>query len=248
MCSVPFRTLILTFLAGGSARLAAAPSSPPVTAAAGEANSCALAWGLAGIMALLAIAATIYAVLLRRQLAAALAMPHGKDSHDVLTGLPDRLLFMEFSRKVLANASRHGSLFSLLFLELDNLGTISEEHGEGTADLLVQAAARRIEAAIRQGDLVARLQGGRFAVLLDSVRGRAGLTQVVARLGETIGAAYTIEGKELAPGCSIGISFFPSDGDQLSDLMQKADEALEAAIQSGGKRNVFYDELPLPPA
>ncbi len=245
MCSASSCALVPLLFAGGPALLAAEPA---VAAATDGAGSCVLAWVLSGIMALLAVGAVVYAALLRRQLAAARAVPHEKDSHDTLTGLPNRLLFMEFSRKILANANRHGSLFSLLFLELDDLEGTGKEHGEATADLLVQAAARRIEGAIRQGDLVARLQGGKFAVLLDSVRGRDGLTQVVARLGETIGAPYTVEGKEIAAGCSVGVSFFPHDGDQLSDLMQKADEALLAAQEAGGKRSVFYDELPLPPA
>jgi len=165
-------------------------------------------------------------------------------THDALTGLPNRALFVEFAGKVAANAKRHGSLFSLVSMDLDNLQPTRDAHGSMVGDRLLEAIACRIGDTVRKGDLLARVGEDQFIILLDSVRGRSGLVPVISRLMTTISAPYIIDGKELTIGCSAGVSLFPQDSDRLNELMQQIDRARRAARLAGGNRSMFYDELP----
>lgn len=181
---------------------------------------------------------------LRRRLRDSEAKLQDLGIHDALTELPNRALFVEFAEKVLANAKRHGSLFSLVSMDLDSLQATRDAHGSVIADQLLQAVACRIGDTVRKGDLLARVAEDQFIILLDSVKGRAGLVPVMSRLVTTISAPYIIDGRELEVGCSAGITLFPQDSDHLGELMRQADQARRAARLSGGNRGMFYDELP----
>jgi len=196
------------------------------------------------VLTILGVSALLYVLRLNRRLRASEAKLRELATHDHLTGLPNRTLFMEFSRKVHASAARHGSQFGLLFLDLDNFKPINDQYGHAVGDRLLQTVARRIQDAIRKGDLAARVGGDEFIVLLDNVRDHAGAAEAVARLVETLGSPYVIDGEELTIGCSIGANLFPGDGSELEDLIHKADQALYAAKMSGKNRGLFHDELP----
>lgn len=181
---------------------------------------------------------------LRRRLRDSEAKLQDLGVHDALTELPNRALFVEFAEKVLANAKRHGSLFSLVSMDLGSLQAVKDEYGNLTGDRLLQAVACRIGDTVRKGDLLARVGEDQFLILLDNVRGRSGLVPVMSRLMTTIGAPYIIDGRELKIGCSAGVTLFPQDSEHLNALMQQADQARRAARLAGRNRGMFYDELP----
>ncbi len=247
MRSLCFRSIILVHIVGGSVLLAG-ECAAPVPGVGTVSRTCLVELLIAAICALAIVSAYALrqAAQLNRRLKATEAKFLAMSAHDPLTGLPNLPLFTEFARKVLANAKRHGSLFSLVSMDLTGVDAVHTEHGREVGDRLIQAAARRIEDAVRQGDLVARVEGSRFIVLLDSIRGRSGLPPVITRLVAAIAAPYTINGKELAIGCSAGVSLFPQDTDAWNELVAKADEALGKAKLTGQSHGMFYDEVPPP--
>lgn len=196
------------------------------------------------VLTVLGVSTLLYVLRLNRRLRASETKLRDLATHDPLTGLPNRTLFMEFSRKVHASAARHGSQFSLLFLDLDNFKPVNDQYGHAVGDRLLQTVARRIQDAIRKGDLAARVGGDEFIVLLDNVRDHAGAAEAVARLVGALGSPYVIGGEELTVGCSIGATLFPGDGSELEDLIRKADQTLYAAKMSGKNCGLFHDELP----
>ena len=196
------------------------------------------------LLACLSLASLLYVLHLNRRLRLSEGKLRELATHDELTGLPNRMLFVEFARKVLANSNRHGSLFGLLYMDLDGFKSVNDKHGHKTGDQVLQAVATRIDATIRQGDMAARVGGDEFIVLLDSIRGRASVERATERLLAALGAPLEIDGTSFAIGSSIGAAIFPYDGESLDELIQKADQALLAAKQAGKGRCAFFDELP----
>jgi len=121
--------------------------------------------------------------------------------HDGLTGLPNRLVFTE----ALDAACRHGGDFCVLYLDLDRFKAINDTHGHGMGDRVLAAAAARLGHAIRQTDLVARIGGDEFAILLRDTGAEAG-ARLAARLIEVLSAPFQIDAVSLGIGASIGIA------------------------------------------
>jgi len=196
------------------------------------------------LLACVSLASLGYVLRLNRRLRLSETKLRELATHDELTGLPNRMLFVEFARKVLANSSRHGSLFGLLYMDLDGFKPVNDTHGHKTGDQVLQTVALRIDETIRKGDMVARVGGDEFIVLLDSVRGRASVERATERILAALAAPLIIDGTEIPIGCSIGATIFPYDAETLEELMQKADQALLAAKDAGKGRCTFFDELP----
>lgn len=235
MCRRYFTIFSLLLAAWQPACLAAEPALPQ-TPSAGSL--------VVFLLACVALASLLYVLHLNRRLRLSEHKLRELATHDELTGLPNRMLFVEFARKVLANSNRHGSLFGLLYMDLDGFKLVNDNHGHKVGDQVLQAVALRIDETIRQGDMAARVGGDEFIVLLDSIRGRASVERATERLLAAIGAPLTIDGVPFTIGCSIGAALFPYDGESLDELIQKADQALLIAKQAGKGRCAFFDELP----
>lgn len=195
------------------------------------------------LLACLSLASLLYALHLHRRLRLSEGKLRELATHDELTGLPNRMLFVEFARKVLANSNRHGSLFGLLYMDLDGFKNVNDKHGHNVGDQVLQAVALRIDETIRQGDMVARVGGDEFIILLDSIRGRASVERATDRLLAALGAPLEIGGVSFALRFSIGAAIFPYDGENLDELIQKANQALLAVKKTGKGRCAFFDEL-----
>ncbi|MDP2030350.1 MAG: EAL domain-containing protein [Thiobacillus sp.] len=161
--------------------------------------------------------------------------------HDALTGLPNRRLFMDRLEQALVHAKRHKILIGVLFIDLDNFKRVNDTLGHAVGDQLICDVAKRLRAAVREEDIVARLGGDEFVVVISEVNEIAQILRVVDKILAVMGAPYQVSKRELFNSCSIGISAFPTDGVNSSDLLKNADTAMYHAKSSGKNRYHLYD-------
>lgn len=160
-------------------------------------------------------------------------------THDALTGLPNRALFHDHLRHALAQARRTQSRVALLFIDLDNFKTINDTLGHDIGDELLRETARRLHNAVRDADTVARLGGDEFTAILTNCSTEAA-DQVATRIINSISLGYSIQSRTLYATASVGIAFYPEDGNDASMLIKSADAAMYRAKEQGRNRVEFF--------
>jgi len=161
-------------------------------------------------------------------------------THDQLTGLANRTLFEDRLGQAIHHAHRHQRLVGVLFVDLDNFKLVNDSLGHAVGDELLRVIARRMTAAVRPGDTVARHGGDEFAVVLDDLAQSEDAIRVVHGLIESISQPIELGGQSLIATTSIGISLYPRDAVNAADLMMNADAALYRAKAEGRNRYCFY--------
>jgi diguanylate cyclase (GGDEF)-like protein/PAS domain S-box-containing protein len=162
--------------------------------------------------------------------------------HDVLTGLPNRLFFMERLAQAMARARRRsGETFAVLFMDLDRFKLVNDSLGHPAGDELLGGVARRLLGCLRPSDTVARFGGDEFAVLLEDLAGPAGATRVAERIQEAVATPFTLGGYEVFTGVSIGIALPSGLEDKPEELLQNADTAMYRAKSSRTARYEVFD-------
>jgi diguanylate cyclase (GGDEF)-like protein/PAS domain S-box-containing protein len=163
--------------------------------------------------------------------------------HDALTGLPNRIVFMDRLERGLQHSKRRpGHGFAVLFLDLDNFKAVNDTHGHLVGDQLLIAVARRLEGCVRQEDTVARIGGDEFAVLLDMIQDVSGVTLVVDRIREALAEPFSEEGRHTGTTASIGIAISMSRYEHAEDLLRDADAAMYRAKAAGRDDYVIFDQ------
>ena len=157
--------------------------------------------------------------------------------HDQLTGLPNRLYLAAHLPKAIEEARRIGGTLAVLFLDLDRFKDINDSRGHDTGDRLLQEVARRISAAVRAQDMVVRMGGDEFIVVLRSVTSPEQISESAARLAEALNVPVVIDGRPLVATASIGVSVYPRDGQNMGELLRQSDTAMYQAKDHG--RNTF---------
>jgi diguanylate cyclase (GGDEF)-like protein/PAS domain S-box-containing protein len=160
--------------------------------------------------------------------------------HDMLTGLPNRAYLVERLTTILALARRHGTLVAIMFIDLDNFKTVNDSLGHHSGDALLKEVAARIKEVLREADMVSRLGGDEFLVILADFAAPEDAAKVAEKLLQTISAPIALEGAQLCANASIGISVFPRDGDNADDLIRHADAAMYSAKEHGRGHSRFY--------
>ncbi len=155
-------------------------------------------------------------------------------THDALTGLPNRLLFVDRLERAVAHAERNNSPVGVLYLDLDRFKDINDTFGHSAGDLVLQETARRLEAASRKEDTVARLAGDEFAILLPHVRVADDVVMVANRILRSVTEPLTIAGQRVRGAGSVGVAVFPQDGMTPAELLAAADAAMYVAKERGG--------------
>ncbi len=158
-------------------------------------------------------------------------------SHDGLTGLPNRALFIQRLGHAIAQAQRHGRRLSVLFVDLDRFKVINDTLGHDIGDELLREMAARMTANVRKTDTVARLGGDEFVVLLEEISSPAMVRKIARKLLGSLAKGALIASRELSITASIGVSTFPEDGADAHALLKSADIAMYRAKELG--RNVF---------
>jgi diguanylate cyclase (GGDEF)-like protein len=162
--------------------------------------------------------------------------------YDALTGLPNRTLFAELARSAVASARRDGSQLALLFVDLDRFKAVNDAFGHPGGDHLLRELSARLQATLREADVVCRHSGDEFLVLLHGVRGREVVATTADRLLQALEAPVDIDGREAAITASIGIAIFPDDAADHETLVRHADTAMYVAKRLGRDRHSFFRE------
>jgi diguanylate cyclase (GGDEF)-like protein len=162
--------------------------------------------------------------------------------HDVLTGLPNRALLYEHARHMFATAKRLRQQVAVLFIDLDRFKPVNDIYGHETGDSLLRELAERLRSRMRGEDVVARFGGDEFVILLPQVDERSPPHVVAADLLRLIGQPVGIDGKDMSIEACIGISLFPHDGENIDELLRRADAAMYFAKASGRNGYRFYTE------
>lgn len=156
--------------------------------------------------------------------------------HDSLTGLPNRALFDDRLRQAVSQARRDKTHMALLFVDLDEFKDINDTCGHHVGDLLLNAAAKRMQACVRHADTVGRMGGDEFVVLLTHVEEDQDAVLVAEKICKALSQPFDLDGRSLFIGSSIGVAIYPKHGSDELTLSRSADAAMYLAKESGGNR------------
>ncbi len=160
--------------------------------------------------------------------------------YDVLTDLPNRVLFNERCEHALIRARREGKKLVVMFLDLDRFKHINDSLGHPIGDRLLQNVAKRLNALIREEDTVARLGGDEFVLILEDVVDSNIIVPVAEKLLAAFNEPFDLEGSQLHVSSSVGIAIYPADGEDVTTLVRNADAAMYRAKESGRNNYQFY--------
>ncbi len=163
--------------------------------------------------------------------------------HDPLTGLPNRGSLRDRLDRVLALLQREPERrCALLYIDVDRFKVVNDSLGHLAGDAFLQEIARRLQRCVRDPDLVARLSGDEFAILLEDIEVPSGVVPVAQRVLEAIGQVLMVAGKELQPSASIGIAIGDTRYHSADEVLRDADIALYRAKALGRRRFELFDE------
>lgn len=154
-------------------------------------------------------------------------------THDLLTGLPNRGLFLDRVSQAVALARRNGRLAALLFVDLDGFKLVNDSFGHQVGDQLLADVAGRLANAVRESDTAARLGGDEFAVILTGVNNRLDILRIARKLAADLQRPYLIGGRNVSAGASIGVAIYPDHAQSPTDLLSLADAAMYRAKSRG---------------
>ncbi|MBV8691109.1 MAG: EAL domain-containing protein [Actinobacteria bacterium] len=160
--------------------------------------------------------------------------------HDSLTHLANRKLFQDRVSHALARMQRRPEHLAILFIDLDGFKNVNDTLGHAAGDHVLEIMAERVRACIRPGDTAARLGGDEFAILLEDIKGEGEAQAVADRLLSALLVPFTIRGKELTIGASIGIAL-NWRGDTTEDLLRNADVAMYTAKENGRGHHAIFE-------
>jgi diguanylate cyclase (GGDEF)-like protein len=152
--------------------------------------------------------------------------------HDALTGLPNRIVLQEWLERAVVMA-RRGHIAAVMCLDLDGFKAVNDTFGHATGDLLLQGVAARLQACLREADIVSRIGGDEFVVLLMAVGSGEQAAIAARRIVDALSEPFDIDGQCVAVGCSIGIAITPRDATGHVALLKCADRALYRAKAEG---------------
>jgi diguanylate cyclase (GGDEF)-like protein/PAS domain S-box-containing protein len=161
--------------------------------------------------------------------------------HDDLTGLPNRLLFMDRLQQALARLRRHPSLTAILFLDIDRFNLVNDSLGHHVGNELLAATAPRLRQAVRSSDTVARFGGDEFGILLEEIAGEQDAIDMAQRIAAVFTRPFLLEGDEHFVTTSIGIAL-AQGGELAEDMVRDADAAMNRAKERGRARYELFDE------
>lgn len=160
--------------------------------------------------------------------------------HDGLTGLPNRRQFNDRLEQIIIRSAMRRRIAAVMFLDLDHFKPINDNYGHHVGDLLLQSVADRILDCVREGDTVARIGGDEFAVILTDVADRKDIPIVAQKIINSVAQKYNLDDNELVIKMSVGVSVFPDDGDNVKQLLNRADFAMYQVKASGRNNYLLY--------
>jgi diguanylate cyclase (GGDEF)-like protein/PAS domain S-box-containing protein len=160
--------------------------------------------------------------------------------YDALTHLPNRTLFVERLEHALVRARRENAALALLFIDLDYFKAVNDSLGHAAGDDLLCTLAARMKEVMREADTVARLSGDEFAIFMEGVDEQTNIDGVLKKLLDALLEPANIAGRSVTIGASIGVAFYPRDGENAEPLLRAADTAMYRAKGKGRNSFEFY--------
>lgn len=160
--------------------------------------------------------------------------------YDNTTLLPNRHYFKERLESSVANVLRYGGRSSLMFVDLDDFKIVNDTLGHHVGDDLLKEVARRLGDALRTGDIVCRIGGDEFAVILENIQSPHLMETVARKITAVLSSPIMLEGKEVFIGASIGIALCPDHAADMASLLRNADTAMYCAKEHGKNRHCIY--------
>lgn len=166
-------------------------------------------------------------------------------AHDSLTNLPNRKHFHDQLAETIALAKQEKQTFTVLYLDLDGFKTINDDLGHATGDQLIEHTARRLEQCVRKGDMVARVGGDEFVVLLQDVAS-SDVSRIAEKIIENLSKPFLFANKALSITTSIGVATYPCDGEDANALLHSADSAMYDAKRNGKNGYRIFQNIHVP--
>lgn len=164
-------------------------------------------------------------------------------THDSLTGLPNRALLLDRIQQAIISAKRYGHRIGIYFFDIDNFKRINDSLGHSAGDEFIKLVAQRLSDSVRAVDTVGRLGGDEFVVVVGNQTCQDSIVTVANKLLKSIVKPYKIDNHELISSASIGISIYPTDGEDAETLLKHADSALYLAKEKRNQYQLYTPEL-----
>lgn len=162
--------------------------------------------------------------------------------HDALTGLPNRILFMDRLNHAIDKATRVSGNLGIMFLDLDRFKQINDSLGHETGDKIVTLLGERLSKLLRVEDTVARFGGDEFTILLEDITQDSDAAEIASKIIQVMDEPFVIDNHHLHLTLSIGISLYPDDGHNAEILIRNADTAMYRAKEEGRNAYQFYSK------
>lgn len=188
------------------------------------------------------VVATIEAHKLAEQIEAAKVQLDHLVHHDVLTGLPNRILLQDRLIQAMESACRQGRQLAVMFMDLDQFKHINDSLGHAIGDKLLQSVAQRLMGCVRHSDTISRQGGDEFVVLLPYIENPESAGVCAQKMLATLALPHRIDQHELHISVSIGISIYPNDGQDAETQIKNADIAMYQAKENGRNNYKFFEQ------
>ncbi|HXI68081.1 MAG TPA: diguanylate cyclase, partial [Steroidobacteraceae bacterium] len=192
------------------------------------------------------LAVAVHDVTIRRKVETQLLEKHQKldhlAHHDHLTGLPNRLYLAAHLPGAIEEAKKNGTVLAVLFLDLDRFKHVNDSRGHETGDKLLKTVAQRVRSTIRADDLVVRMGGDEFVVVMRGIKSTDQVNEAAARINRALAAPMVVDGRTLVTTVSIGVALYPYDGADMGELLRQSDTAMYQAKDRGRNNYQLFSQ------
>ncbi|HVN44424.1 MAG TPA: EAL domain-containing protein [Steroidobacteraceae bacterium] len=192
------------------------------------------------------LAVTVHDVTIRRKVETQLLEKHQQldhlAHHDHLTGLPNRLYLAAHLPDAIEEAKGKGTVLAVLFLDLDRFKHVNDSRGHETGDKLLKTVAQRVRSTMRADDLVVRMGGDEFVVVMRGIKSTEQVNDAAARINRALSAPMVVDGRTLVTTVSIGVSLYPYDGADMGELLRHSDTAMYQAKDRGRNNYQLFSQ------
>jgi len=198
-------------------------------------------WGIAVILSLIFSTAIFSIMKNYREKLSALQSAKDRTNYDVLTGLSNRYYFSQMLEQTIEYHKRYKQKFALFYLNMDFFKEVNEEWGQQTGDELLCLLAERLRQNVRNDDLIARIAGDEFIIVLNNMASGTEAEILAEKLKQELAQSYSVEDEQIAVTNSLGVALFPQDGLTIDVLLQNAEKAMVQAKREGRNRIAFFN-------